>query len=38
MLSPLPNETATTAMPSMRLKQVKEMPAANQKLPIWCGK
>ena len=31
---PLPKETATTATPSTSEKQVKEMPAANQKLPI----
>ena len=31
--SPLPKETAMTAIPSTREKQVKLMPPANQKVP-----
>jgi len=31
--SPLPNETAMTAIPSTREKQVKLTPAANQNVP-----
>jgi len=36
--SPSPIDTARTAMPSTRAKQVNEMPPANQKFPICGGK